>query len=323
MRSSTKMAQLMLRARRSRSGVIGAGGRIFASSGAGSGGNTNAICGVGCCDSDDRLGVGFGAGAGGFVRRAGDCVRRVIGFARRASLFFSRAGTFPRWPVPSSGRPCRSGGSSAVGRGAGAGSGSVGTAETGSGWAVTGSGGSAVTGCAVISSVLSPERDALTGSNAPAEASLVPARGREGARDGSLARTVAIDGSGPLLVPGTRRGRDVGPSARSGASGRGASSCSDASLLTASSATRMRCTTSSGSAAGPTGLVPCPLPGACRLLPGTRRGRGAGLSSATGRPPGRVENGASLADKRSTQRATNQPEGRVVIRQLPDACVPA
>jgi hypothetical protein len=321
MRSSAKMAQLMLRARRSRSGVIGAGGRIFASSGAGSGGKTSAICGTGCCAGLGRLGASFWARTGGFGRRAGDFVRRVIGFVPRACLIFARAGTSAWWPVPSPGRPCGSG-CSAVGRGAGVGSGSVGTAETGSGWAVTGPGGSAVTGCTVISSVLSPERDALTGSNAPAEASLVLAR-REGARDGSLARTMATDGSVSLLLPGTRRGRDVGPSARSGASGRGASSCRDASLLTASSATRMRCTTSSGNAAGPTGLVPCPLPGACRLLPGTRRGRGAGLSSATGRPPGRVENGASLADKRSTQRATNQPEGRVVIRQLPDACVPA
>jgi hypothetical protein len=292
----------------------------LASSGAGSGGKTSAICGTGCCDGVDRVGATLGARAGGFVRRAGDFVRRVIGFVPRACLFFARAGTSPRWPVPSPGRPCRSG-CFAVGRGAGVGSGSVGTAETGSGWAVTSSGGSAVTGCAVISSVLSPERDVLTGRNTPADASWIPAPGRAGPRDGSLARTMATDGSGALLVPGTRRGRDVGPSVRSGASGRGTSSCGEASLLSASSATRMRCTTSSGSAAGPTGLVPCPLPGACRLLPGTRRGRGAGLSSATGQPPGRVENGASLADKRSTQRATNQPEGRVVIRQLPDACV--
>ena len=108
---------------------------------------------------------------------------------------------------------------------------------------------------------------------------------RSGAGPGSAGPTAA-GGSGPSLMPGIRCGRDAGPSARSGVPGRGASSCSADSLLIASSATRMRCATSSGSAAGPTSLAPCSLSGTCRLLPGTRRGRGTGLSSATDQPPG-------------------------------------
>jgi hypothetical protein len=277
------MAKLMPRARRSRSGIIVAGGRIVDSSGAGSGGNTNAICGAGCCDRDDRLGVGFEARAGGFVRRAGDFVRRVVGLVQRVGWFFSRVGIFARWPVSSSGRPCRSG-SSAEGCGASVGSGTAGP-PPGSGRVEAGSGWSAVTGRMVISSVPPPEGDPLAGGNTSVGASLVPEPGRESHTDGSPARGMATRGSGPLLVPGTRRGRDVGLSGGSGASGRDASCCCDASLLSASSATRMRRTTSSGNAAGPTGLVSCPLPGTCCLSRGTRRGRGAGLSSATGQPP--------------------------------------
>jgi hypothetical protein len=212
-----------------------------------------------------------------------------------------------RAPLPEpSGRSCRSGICSAGVRWAGTSGCSAGTAMAGPGRVATSapamtsgramaSGRPATSGRAMTSG-----RAATSDDGVPVAAAIAPkvatgtarsaSAGRGCTREGSMAgRAICAGGSGPLLAPGTRRGRGAsaaGGGAACSCSGASSSySCSGASSSSKSSASRIRRRTGSGSTKGWVNPLPHPglSPGRWRLASGARRGRGGTwLSSATG-----------------------------------------